>query len=109
MTYSVDFRKRVVAFVQEGGSKAEAARLFKINRTCVYDWLSRDNLEPKKHSRRKRKLDWEALERHVEAQPDLLLRERAAHFAVHPNAIWYALTQIRLSHKKNAALHRKKR
>ena len=36
MTHSLDLRKRVVAFVREGGSKSEVARRFKVSRWCVY-------------------------------------------------------------------------
>ena len=41
MTHSLDLRKWVVAFVQAGGTKSEAARRFKVSRWCVYDWLER--------------------------------------------------------------------
>jgi transposase len=41
MTYSVDFRKKVVAFVWNGGGQAEAARHFDISLWCVRDWLAR--------------------------------------------------------------------
>lgn len=109
MTYSVDLRKKVLKFVQNGGSKAEASRLFGVARSCVYDWLSRKDLRPKKQGRRKRKLDWAALERHIEEHPDLLLRERAAHFGVRMYSLQYACTQMRISHKKNLPLRRKKR
>lgn len=109
MTYSVDLRKRVVAFVREGGDKAEAARQFGVARSCVYDWLSRADLKPKAQGRRKRKLDWAALQRHIEEHPDLLLRERAAHFGVRMYSLQYALQQMRISHKKNLPLWRKKR
>jgi putative transposase len=104
MTHSVDLRQRVVAFVRGGGSKSEAARRFNVSRSCVYDWLRMTDLKPKKHGRRKRKLDWPELERHIAAHPDMLLRERAAHFGVRMYAIQYALKQMRISHKKNAAL-----
>ena len=46
MTYSKDLRKRVVAFVESGGSRAEAARLFEVSRWCVYDWINREDLAP---------------------------------------------------------------
>ena len=91
MTYSVDLRSRVVALVQGSGSKAEAARRFEVSRACVYDWLKRDSLEPKPHGPRRRKLDRQALARHIEQYPDLLLRERAAHFGVRMYSIQYAL------------------
>jgi len=100
MTYSVDLRKRVIAFVKNGGGKAEAARRFGVARSCVYDWLDRSDLNPKKQGRRKRKLDWAAVHRHIETHPDLLLRERAAIFGVRIYSLQYACKHMRISHKK---------
>ena len=78
--------------MQEGGSKREAARLFKVSPNTVYEWLKRgDDLLPRPAKTRKRKLDKEALERHVQKNPDALLRERAAHFGVGVNTIWVAM------------------
>lgn len=107
MTYSVDLRGRVVDFVRGGGSKSEAARRFRIGEATVYRWLSAKRLAPKVQGRRRRKLDWEALRRDVAARPDALLRERAAHFGVQASAIWHALREMKLSHKKSLALRRK--
>jgi putative transposase len=104
MTHSLDIRRRVVLFVKNGGSKAEAARRYDVTRSCVYDWLSRDDLKPKIHGRRQRKLNWEQLRLHVDAHPEALLRERAAHFGVRISSIEYAMKQMRISHKKNAPL-----
>ena len=39
MRCSVDLRQRVVDFVRSGGSKAEAARRFKVGEASVYRWL----------------------------------------------------------------------
>ena len=62
MTYSVDFRKKVVMFVKDGGSQAEAARRFEISLWCVRDWLSRPELHAQqKGVPRRRKLDKERL------------------------------------------------
>lgn len=108
MTYSIDLRKRVVNFVNEGGSKAEASRRFEVSLWCVNDWCKRDDLAPKVHSDRNRKIDKEALRRHVEQNPDALLRERAEVFGVHINAIWLMMRKLKLTHKKNDALHRKR-
>jgi len=41
LAYSEDLRKRVVDFVEQGGSEAEAQRLFQVSEWCVYDWLKR--------------------------------------------------------------------
>ena len=101
MTYSVDLRKKVVAFVEHGGSQAEAARRFDISLWCVRDWLVRQDLQPRqKGVARQRKLDKEALRAHVRDYPDALIRERAAYFGVYPNAVWVALQALQLTHKK---------
>ncbi len=82
--------------MKEGGSKAEAARLFKVNPDTIYEWLKRgDDLSPRPAVVRKRKLDKAALARHVREHDDMLLRERAAHFGVHVNAIWAALKKMK--------------
>lgn len=107
MTYSLDLRQRVVKFVENGGSKAEASRRYEVSRWCVQDWCQRPNLAPKKVKRRSRKLDWEALRRDVQENPDALLRERAEHFGVHINAIWYALKEMEQTYKKNAVVSTK--
>lgn len=91
MTCSIDLRERVSSYVEAGGSKAEAARRYNVSRQTVYNWLGRDSLAPKAHGPRKRKLDKEALVLHVKEHPDALLRERAAHFGVHVNAVWVAM------------------
>jgi len=104
MTYSLDLRKRVIAFVEGSGSKAEASRQFSVSRKTVYNWLSCDDLTPKRHGPRRRKLDRDALKRDVELYPDSLLRERAVRFGVYPNAIWCALRKLDIRHKKTDAI-----
>ena len=100
MAYSIDYRRRVIGFVNEGGSKREAARLFKVSRETIYQWLGRgDVLSPRPVQVRHRKIDKEALSRHVREYPDALLRERAAHFGVHVNAVWTAMGRLRIVKK----------
>ena len=108
MAYSVDLRERVVGFVGNGGSKAEASRRFGVSLWCVDDWIKRDDLVPRLSSVRNRKIDREALRRHVQVYPDALLRERAEHFGVQISAIWYQMHKMKLTRKKNDAIHRKK-
>jgi len=105
MQYGIDLRRRVVRFIQEGGSKIEASRRFSVSRQTIYNWLSLPSLAPVKVvHRRKRKLDWEALRRDMVDNPDLLLRERAARLGVRVSAIFYACKQMGFSHKKNTAV-----
>ena len=40
MRYSLDLRKRVLDFIQAGGSKTEAAKRFNVGRTTIYKWLN---------------------------------------------------------------------
>ena len=103
MSYSVDLRERVVSYVRVGGSRTQAAALFQVGRTTLYRWLNATDLRPKPALERRRKLDKAALAAHVRDFPDALLKERAAHFGVHINAIWVALKKLKMT-KKNDAL-----
>ncbi|MDB9416254.1 IS630 transposase-related protein, partial [Microcystis aeruginosa] len=42
MPYSLDLRKKVIDYVENGGSITKAAALFKIGRATIYRWLSRE-------------------------------------------------------------------
>lgn len=108
MTHSNDLRERVIKYVEDGGTKRRAAEIYGICRQTVYAWLSegiKEVPEQRVVSTRVRKLNKQALADHVKAHPDMLLRERAAHFGVHVNAIWVALKRLRIA-KKNEALPR---
>lgn len=110
MTHSQDLRERVVAFVDGGGSKSEAARRFSISRWCVYDWMARVTLAPCRQGRTSFwKLDPEKLKAHVEAHPDAYQHERAQDLAVTTSGISYALKRLKVTRKKNATVSRKKR
>jgi len=56
MCYSLDLRKKVISFIENGNSITKAVRIFGINRTTVYRWLDKPNLEPIRVVRRKRKI-----------------------------------------------------
>ncbi len=68
MSYSLDLRKRVVEWVEKGGSISKAAKIYQVGRATIYRWLSREDLQPIKVTRRKRKLDWSALRKDVEGE-----------------------------------------
>lgn len=100
MTYSLDLRKHVLLFVEGGSGKAEASRVFGVGRCTVHNWLRRPDLAPTPPGPRRRKLDREALGRHVREHPDALLHERAAHFGVHTSSVGHALGRMGLTRKK---------
>ena len=102
MSHSLDLRIRVVEFVKSGGSKADASRIFSVSKWCVNQWCKRDSLEPiSPPGRPRKKLDWEALKKYVQAHPDRILREHAKNYGVRINAIWHACKKMGLTHKKN--------
>lgn len=99
MTYSLDLRKRVVSFVKNGGTRAEAHRLFHVHPDTIRNWMQRKDLAPTVVKTRHRKIDKAALAKHVKDHPHMLLRERAEYFGVHTNAIWYQLCQMKIVKK----------
>ena len=101
MTYSVDLRKQVVAFVHDGGSQAEAARRFEVSLWCVRDWRARKDLRPRQRGvARQRKLDLDRLRAHVRDHPDATLWERALDCGVDRSVVGKALKKMKITHKK---------
>jgi transposase len=109
MAYCKAFRRRVLDFVANGGSKAEAARRFCISRPQVFAWLKQpaDHEPGKPGPKTSRKYDQEGLRAEVEANPDALLRELAASRGVSIHSIFLALKRLGFVRKKNSALRRK--
>ena len=101
MTYPLSFRRKVLKRIEEGMGKREAARLFKISPNTLYEWLNAVDLEPRNNVDRQRKIDKQALAKHVEDYPDLYLRERAEHFGVHLSSIGHALARLNIRKKKS--------
>ena len=101
MTYGVDLRKKVVAFVQDGGGQAGAARRFGVSPWCVRDWRARQDLRPEqKGVSRQRKLDLERPRAQVRQHPDAPLREHAAFCGVDRSVVGKALKRMRITRKK---------
>ena len=57
MPYSLDFRQKVINFVENGGTITKAAHTFGIGIASIYRWLFRPKLETTKVKRRQRKSD----------------------------------------------------
>jgi len=107
--YSLDLRERVVTFIQNGGSKAEAARRFDIGRRSVYRYLAAkasDTLAPKVSWGRWRKLDPQKLRRYVKKNPDATLKEIGTAFGVCHHAVWVRLNHLGLALKKSHKISR---
>jgi len=107
--YSLDLRRRIVAYVQNGGGKTEAARRFGVGRDTVYRYLEADaasTLTPKTSWGHWRKLDPQRLVQHVQAHGDDTLVEMGKHFNVCKACVGKALKKMGYTRKKKHRLPR---
>jgi len=104
MHYPITFRRKVLAHIEEGMSKRDAARLFKISPQTLYNWLGRNDLKPRLAKQRHRKIDKARLRAHVKAHPEMLLRERAPIFEVSVPGLSYALKAMKIVKKTKSGM-----
>jgi transposase len=102
MTYSIDFRKKVLVVKEkEGLSFAKVAKRFDVGVSSVVRWTKAP--EPKR-SRNKpaTKIDMEALKLDVKLYPDAYQYERGERLGVSSQGIWHALKRLGVTYKKNS-------
>ena len=103
MTYSLDFRRKVLTIRSaENLSMAETAKRFGVGVTSIMRWVKNPEIKQKRN-RPARVLDMEALKKDVERYPDAYLKERAERFNVTYNDIWRALKRLNVTYKKNTS------
>ncbi|WP_440863875.1 IS630 transposase-related protein [Symbiopectobacterium purcellii] len=101
MSYSIDFRRKVISTRKnEGLSIRETAKQFRIGPASVSRWINQ--IESKASTTRQRKIDKSELIKDVEQYPDAYQKERAERFGVCQKAIWQALKKLGLTYKKNS-------
>ena len=100
MTYSVDFRRKVLSVREkEDLTIDEVASRFEIGVASVVRWLRK--LEPLPcRNKPSTKIDMDALARDVEKYPDAYQRERAHRFSVSIQGMHCALRRLGVSYKK---------
>ncbi len=103
MTYSIDFRRKVISVrEQEGLTISEVAARFCVGVASVVRWLSK--LEPERtRNKPATKIDMDTLVRDVRDYPDAYQYERAKRLGVSTQGINHALRRLGVSYKKNAA------
>jgi transposase len=103
MTYSIDFRSKVLAVREkEDLTIAEVAERFCVGVATVVRWLKR--LEPQRtRYKPASKIDRIALARDVREYPDAYQAERAKRLGVSEKGIGHALRRMNITYKKNAA------
>lgn len=102
MTYSIDFRKKVLKLkAEENLSYEAAAERFKIGKTTLVRWHTK--LEPQlTRNKPATKINMEALKQDVEKYPDAYQYERANRLGVSQKGIFEALKRLGVTYKKNS-------
>ena len=106
MAYSIDLRKKVIEYLEDGNSQRQAAKVFNINLTTVNEWSQKyhktGNLQDKKPKRNFKKIDPEKLKLFVEKYPDAYLSEIALEFNCSAYAASKALKRLNITRKKRS-------
>lgn len=104
MAYSLDFRERSLAMIEEGKSISEVSRIMKVRRGTIREWQVRHEqgqlaaFYPDK--RKPYKIDEEKLKSYVEKHPDAYLDEIAQEIGSNPNTVYSALKRLKITRKK---------
>jgi transposase len=105
MTYSTDFRKKVLEFMNRGHTMREAAGVFDIALDTVTKWnrklLKTGSLKDAPRRAGFRKLDPEKLRAHVAAHPDAYLAEIGEAFGCNESAVRKAFAKLKITREKN--------
>jgi transposase len=103
MTYSLDFRRKVLTVREkEDLTIAEVAGRFCVGIATVVRWLQR--IEPQStRNKPATKIDRIALARDVREYPDAYQSERAKRFGVSEKGIGHALRRMNVTYKKNTS------
>ena len=105
MSYSVDLRERVIAYIEQGGKKVNASILFNVSRPTIDKWVQlkqkTGSLKPLPLAPRSwRKINPEFLLSYINESPDKILNEYAEHFNVSNSGIWRSLHRNNFTRKK---------
>jgi transposase len=103
MAYSLDYKKRAVAYKQEGHTFKQLREAFNIPSQTYYDWkekLERGYYDAPIKRERQRKIDKAALQQAVAENPDAFLYELAEPYQCSPQAVFYALQKMNITLKK---------
>jgi transposase len=101
MTYSIDFRKKVLKVREKEGLSVEGVAIrFGVGKASVMRWLI--ELEPKKtRNKSATKIDMELLKKDIEEYPDSYQYERAERLGASQSGIYWALKRLNVTYKKN--------
>ena len=104
MAYSKDYRKRVLEYLEEGHTQAEAQEVFKIGCTTIKKWKKllseQGTLEKRPLEREARVYESDKLRAYIKEHPQALLKEIASHFGGSISGANSALAREKITLKK---------
>ena len=102
MTYSIDFRKKVLSIKEkEGLSFSQAATRFGVSVNSIFLWSK--SIEPKrKRNKPPIKIQNDLLLEDIKNYPDAYIYERAKRLGVSTPGIHSALKRLNITYKKNS-------
>jgi putative transposase len=104
MGCSLDFKKRVIKYIEEGASKRAASKVFDVSETSIYRWIKQaktGDLKYKKPNRPWRKIDPSRLIKLVEENPSAKQEDYAKILNVSKSAIGWAFKSLKITRKKS--------
>jgi putative transposase len=111
--YSIDLRKRVLSFIEEGhGGITKASRVFSIGKSAIYSWINKKkttgSIDITKRIKKPRKFKKHDLINYINKHPDAYLHEIAKNFNMSISGVCRALKRLNITRKKSLLLIRKK-
>jgi transposase len=101
MTYSIDFRRKVLAIKEkEALSYAKVSSRFGIAVNTVFLW-SKALAAKKTRNKPPTRIDRQVLRKDLEEHPDAYQYERAARLGVSKSGVYHALKRLNVTYKKN--------
>jgi transposase len=108
MSYSVDLRSRVMAYIEAGHTQEETSKIFKVGTATIQRWLAllleTGSLEKRPLNRSASKFESEKLNAYMEENPNALLKEIAEYFGGSTTGAFYALEREKITYKKRDIL-----
>lgn len=102
--YSIDLREKVIKFLEEGGLRSKAAKIFKMSPTTISTWYTRykceGNYNPKKRLGAKPKINSEDFMSYIENNPNITASEIGKKFAISASGAKYWLKKLNFTFKK---------
>lgn len=103
--YGIDLRKKVIDYLERGGSKREASKVFSIGERTIYAWIKKQkagDLKAKKRESYPQKIDVAKLKQYVATHPDHTLKEIGPALGVAYQTVSTWLKRLHITRKKKA-------